>query len=271
MNISSSSLFRFRTEFQYLQEIVTDGFGFRPLVEEMALQSDENDPFAGAVREEFHSMAVCFCDLPLALSGSHREQYGQYAIAMSKTWGMQNGITPVRYYHSQSPFQADSTARNMLFMLNRIQQHDGGFIGVMRQFLREMRNQAPNDNEMNELPDSVKCLHQAIDSCVRMWLGQFFGAFHFTRICDGKWTDRTTGAVAERSFYDEREWRAVSFTTNHRLAFELNDVRHIIVTSDEERRQLGELMISQSGKLKIADPTKVWGIIKVGSELFGDI
>jgi hypothetical protein len=273
MNISSSSLFRFLTEFPHLQKIITDGFGFRKCVEDMALQPYENDLFAvmGVVREQFHSWAVCFCDIPLAQSGSHRKQYGNYAIAMSKKWAMQHGITPVRYYHQQSPFQADTTARTMLYVLNEVRGNNNGLIGVLRKFLRERHNTAPTDQEMNQLPDSVKGLHQAINSCVQTWLEQFFGAFHTTRICEGKWIHRTTGEETERRFYDEREWRAITFTPDHRLTFELNDVRHIIVTSDEERRQLGELMIAQSEKLKITDPTKVWGVIKVGSELFDDI
>lgn len=273
MNISSSSLFRFTTKFEYLKEIITRGFGFRPCVEEMAVQHSEGDIFGqlGAVAEKFHSMAVCFCDLPLTQSADHREQYGNYAIAMSKKWAMQQGVTPIRYYHPQSPFQADQSARLMLNMLSGVNKEQHGLIGELMQFMREMRNAAPTDAEMNQLPTSVKDLHDAVNEVAKMWMNQFFGAFHFTRIWEGKWTDKATGRETLRRFYDEREWRAVTFDSNQRLAFELSDVRHIIVTSDEERRQLGELMISQADRLKIADNTKVWGIIKIGSEIFDDI
>lgn len=270
MNISSSSLFRFRTEFRYIKEIITDGFGFRPCVEEISLNSYENNPFEAVVPHSLSSMAVCFCDLPLSQSQDHRAEYGQYAIAMSKEWAMRQGITPIRYYHSQSPFQADSTTRDMLSMLANVRKTEDGFIGVMREFLMYANSAAPTDDEMKQLPDSVKRLHNNVNGFVQDCLEQFFGAFHFTRICEG--VNLATSKQTQRKFYDEREWRAVSFNQKKQaLTFDLADVRHIIVTTEDERAELGELIISQSEKLKIADPTRVWGIVKIGSEIFGDI
>jgi hypothetical protein len=46
----------------------------------------------------------CFCDIPLSLVKKHIEQYGCYAIGLSKEWGMINGINPINYYNENSNF-----------------------------------------------------------------------------------------------------------------------------------------------------------------------
>ncbi len=45
---------------------------------------------------------VSFCDIPLSQIKEHIENYGNYAIGLSKEWGIDNGISPVLYVHKNS-------------------------------------------------------------------------------------------------------------------------------------------------------------------------
>lgn len=50
---------------------------------------------------------VSFCDIPLTSIEQHVKKYGKYAIGMSQTWGLNNGLTPVVYYHEKMPTYKD--------------------------------------------------------------------------------------------------------------------------------------------------------------------
>ncbi len=270
MNISSSSLFRFTTKFEYLMQIVRDGFTFRKCVEKLAIGEYENDPFAGtgAVLTQLHSWAVCFCDLPLGDSKDHRKQYGEYAIAMTKEWAMKRGVTPIRYYHSNSPDHGDSQTRLILDILVSAKQHPDGVVGALRPFLAS-QGMAPSKDDFNALPESVRFLISTLNSLSRDCLEHYWKTLQFTRVYEDEWTDRVTGETVIRRFYDEREWRAVAFSPDDRLPFFLGDVRRIIVTTDAERRELGELILSMRNELKVPDEPSVWSLIQLG-DLFLD-
>jgi hypothetical protein len=56
-------------------------------------------PYKNSLQQNF---IVCFCDILPEQSDYHRSVYGNYGIAFTKRWGIQNGITPIRYIHEQS-------------------------------------------------------------------------------------------------------------------------------------------------------------------------
>lgn len=272
MNLSASSLFRFVTKFEYLKEIVTEGFGFRPCVEEMTIGSYENDIFhrLGVVSDELHSLAICFCDIPLSQSRDHRTQYGNYAIAMTKDWAMRNQVTPIRYYHALSPDHADETTRLMFDVLGYSGREEAGVLGVLRTFLSS-GGMSPSDAEMESLPRSVQRLLSEANRFMRTCLENYWKTFFFTRVYEGRWVDRVTHEEASRRFYDEREWRAVRFGAQERLHFQFADIRHIIVNSDSERKELGGIIVDKGDELGVSDPTQVWAVIKRADELFPDV
>lgn len=45
---------------------------------------------------------VSLCDLPLVEIGAGKWPYGNYAIGLSRDWGIRNGFTPVCYCHKES-------------------------------------------------------------------------------------------------------------------------------------------------------------------------
>lgn len=51
---------------------------------------------------EHKNFIVSFCDILPTQVEYHRSIYGKYGIALSKEWGIRNGVTPVRYIHENS-------------------------------------------------------------------------------------------------------------------------------------------------------------------------
>jgi len=270
MNISSSSLFRFTTKFQYLNEIIKDGFGFRPCTEEIAIGDYDNNPFAGLITEVLRSLAICFCDLPMSASKDHRSQYGNYAIAMTKDWAMRNQVTPIRYYHSQSPDMEDTQTRIMLDILVKAQRNKDAVAGVIVEFLNE--NHAHFDKaELLNLPPSAMMLLREMNQFAADCLMHYWKTFNLTRVYEGEWVDRTTRAVTQRRFYDEREWRAVTDDPEQKLPFLFDDVTHIIVTSADEKKEMGELIESRAQELGVKNTRDIWGRIHIGYQLFSNV
>jgi hypothetical protein len=58
---------------------------------------------------------VSFCDIPLSQIKNHAELYGNYAIGLSKEWGLKKGITPVIYTHRGSPLP-----KSIMMMVKKI-------------------------------------------------------------------------------------------------------------------------------------------------------
>jgi len=90
--LSSDLLFHYKRDFDVLKLILQ--YGFRHSLWRESL------PFGGSKQLNF---MCCFCDILPAQASAHKMCYGEYAIALTKEWGIRNGISPVRYVHSSSP------------------------------------------------------------------------------------------------------------------------------------------------------------------------
>ena len=45
---------------------------------------------------------VCFFDIPLSQISEHSAKYGKCANGIKKEWAIQQGVTPVLYFHENS-------------------------------------------------------------------------------------------------------------------------------------------------------------------------
>jgi len=91
MRLSSDYLFHYKQSFSVFQSILKDGFRHNLW--------DESLPY----KESSQYNYICsFCDIRPKDAEYHRECYGSYAIALTKEWGIKNGISPVRYVHEGS-------------------------------------------------------------------------------------------------------------------------------------------------------------------------
>lgn len=116
MALSSSSLFHFtKGGMAALQGILLEGFWVTYNNEVHPKEFFENShsfgmpnfspnltTFRGKLGNRQYSTSIkipmtCFCDIPLSGIEKHSEKYGKYAIGLTKTWGIKNGLNPVFY------------------------------------------------------------------------------------------------------------------------------------------------------------------------------
>lgn len=274
MNISSSSLFHFTPKFEYLQGIVEAGFKFRPCTEELPLAGYRECIFAqfGVVQHTLRSLVVCFCDLPLSASQDHRAQYGQYAIALTKEWGMANGVTPIRYVHARSPDFTSETYNKVMDLPNYLRQHGHDIHRVFADVMAELGElDVPTEADFQNLPIGIKSVMAGVNGEFLSLVSHMQAIMPYVRTYEGEWTDRATNKQKHRVFYDEREWRASTQDGDGKLVFGFDDVRSLIVTSNDERKILAQQLIAAADRLGITDYTDVWGKIQVGENLYPDL
>lgn len=94
--LSSPHLYHFTQELNTVKLILENGFRFSLLPEKLITEFNEQLLFG-----------ISFCDIPFHNSQAHRNCYGNFAIGLSKSWGIENRITPVRYIHKNSPGTSD--------------------------------------------------------------------------------------------------------------------------------------------------------------------
>jgi len=95
MKPRSKSLFHFTSKYEYLVDILANGFWPRYCLEDIEWLG-----FAGD--KEIAFPMVCFCDIPLGRIQYHRKIYGSYGIGISRDWGVKNDVSPVRYVNRNS-------------------------------------------------------------------------------------------------------------------------------------------------------------------------
>ncbi len=109
MSVSSESLFHFTNKLDNLVNILKDSF-FWPIY---CPEVDKE------IKDNIHAYAfpmVCFCDIPLSQISEHTDDYGFYAIAMSKEWARDRGVSPVIYYSGNNSLPLRLFKRNEKFI-----------------------------------------------------------------------------------------------------------------------------------------------------------
>lgn len=93
MSISANTLFHFTRDYNTLMAILQTKFYPRLCLEHKLLPQFD---IGLAIP------MVCFCDIPLSQISEHSAKYGKYAIGIKKEWAIQQGVTPVLYFHENS-------------------------------------------------------------------------------------------------------------------------------------------------------------------------
>ena len=198
MALSSASLFHFTPKLEFLKGILSEGFRYSFLTEEI--------PFGGYMESAITLMsavkAICFCDIPLSLSGEHRRQYGQYALAMDREWGMTVGVTPVRYIHRRSPDLRNYTAKKFIELEGALRAKGSDIFTFYMRYLQEIGYEpAPTEEDLRALPQSVLKLLDLVGADYTEMFGRAFGLMSLSRVYSGAWQDREQGRVSSRVFY----------------------------------------------------------------------
>lgn len=219
------TLFTFTTDFKWLVSILENKMiSPRYCVEDIGyLKIKKMKKIAYPMR--------CFCDINLQKLDYHMGWYGNYGIAFEKEWGMKKDIQPVHYLNENSTLCNDITE-------------------VFRRTLRE--NSEKETKTQTMLKDYL--LHELM----------------FYKPYQGTFVNRNTNKKSKKCFCDECEWRYVpdvgkiglpqvirgSELTNAgllitysnsmdgvakvSLCFEYSEIKHIIIQTMDEYRQLVE-------------------------------
>ncbi len=172
--VSANALLHFTKSIDNIVNIISNGFYPKCCLENLEFIHD-----LGAWNSSPLNIAipmVCFCDIPLSQTGTHKRNYGGYAIGLSKEWGEKNGINPVLYELPNS-----------------------NAVNIIKECLSNTLSYPPEQNLQN--PKSVKKINE-IGSEILFFLC-------YLKPYEGRKWDGN-GFNGERiKFYDEREWRYV--------------------------------------------------------------
>ncbi|HCG7131688.1 TPA: hypothetical protein NJ327_004495 [Vibrio parahaemolyticus] len=178
---------------------------------------------------EFAVPMVSFCDLKLPELKVHMGKYGKYGIGLTKEWANRNGLNPVMYINKHCPFtdNFNQSLQGVYQRLNRLTDEDH-FKGVSQSNMK------------------------------------IFDAYRYIKNYEGK-LEREDIVIENFRFADEREWRYIPPITEQgippfvakskidttskkqkynelahqcSLNFQPNDIKYLIVNSDEEINEL---------------------------------
>lgn len=181
----------------------------------------------------------CFCDINMHKLEDHLSWYGYYGLALTKEWGMKNGIQPIQYINPNSNLKQDyKIAFSKALKIDKKGQTKSEFL--MKNYL----------------------LHQLM----------------YLKPDSGKIKNRNTGKKEEKSFTDECEWRYVpdvssigykqiyynekilnagilndislSMLENPKISlkFELDDLKYIIIRTKEDFKKIAEFISNMNIK-----------------------
>lgn len=257
MGLSTKNLFHY-TNYNALCEILKDGFHFSKVQEDLPIiDPDSDDPLLAIpqiVRHIFSWQTICFCDIPPDHVADHRNQYGDFALGLSKEWAIFNRIAPVRYVHYYTPYNMKLFDQATGF-LSHCQQF-GGLIPFIVHVMKTYNRIPPDfdlEHALRDLPKPIHCILAELESnLIETWkLLHMSGGY--LRSYKGEWKDRTSPhATTERVFYDEKEWRAVSFDREpSNLTFKWKDISHFIVPDVAAIDPLFKHLVNLQDNLKI--------------------
>lgn len=219
---SSDFLFHYTPKLENIFSIIENGIWVKRTVEdfsflrELTPEIDFDAVFGASFQSESEKTEedyriklamACFCDIPANEAHRHSEIYGKYALGFDKSWGVERGINPISYLVPESDLSVAIRNLNTL--------------------TAEISTQSPDYRIRNA----------------------FLKIVSFLKLYEGPYTKDEYKNENHR-YYDEREWRYVikgdfekiappdklsdSEDIRHKLSFSIEDIRFIIVNSDDE-------------------------------------
>lgn len=188
----------------------------------------------------------CFCDINLHKMDDHMAFYGGYGIAFSKQWGMQNGIQPLQYINPHSFLHHDFSVAFKSAMKSEAEDFAQNYllsqmyylkpiVGTMKRDGREMTKNFTDECEWRYIPNvKVENLPQAVSEAEIFSLPTLNKTISIKESC----------------------W----------LKYKLNDVKYIIVQTNEEFTRLNEIIemksINREEKNKLISKILIWNNVK---------
>lgn len=249
MRLTSDTLFHFTKSLSNLESILSNKFKLSYCKEEISFsESNHNHYFP----------MVTFCDIPLSLANEHRKKYGNYAIGLSKDWGIKNKLNPVIYIEKNS-LMAEDLSKSIKILKS----------------IPEIRKGVDVKNK------NIQALNIETTNFVRVHLNMI-------RYCKNYLGDLNRNGKTKKNyrFYDEREWRYIPAWDNKEnikgsltkeqydeyrgdiskskpflkeitLDFNASDIKYIIVKSERDIPKMIRLISSIKGLTTNGDETDI--------------
>ena len=238
-NISANTLFHFTNSLQSIINILTNNFTPRYCMEKYDFLSNDESSL------EFAVPMTCFCDIPLSQINNHVEYYGGYAIGLSKEWGIDKRINPVMY----SQPQAFATLIYKEFMENLDKAEK-----VLDSIVNDVKVSKKTSSKVSEALISVKeagALHFYFTNYMKSYKGlpwkndSFSGELvNFYNECEWRYVPNPyelsdngiLSYLSKEQFLDITYKNAMNKKLGEviRLAFTPNDIKYIVVNSENE-------------------------------------
>jgi len=200
--LSADTLFHFTSSMDNLLSILKNDFYPKYSFCEVGIRNNNKEPNSVIP-------IVCFCDLPISQVKNHINVYGDYGIGLSKEWGKTKMVTPVLYYHENSPIE---------------EYIDKIFLTVA-----------------GELPEDIFDTDQSIDNAWKIWeslSNLYFKLYEGRMFRKSKDKFKFTDVIR---FYDEREWRYVPsldilIENNIELELKKNDFDNPVILDENQEK-----------------------------------
>lgn len=245
MALSSNTLIHFTSTKDALKGILTENFKIKYCQEKIYLYNKN---------PKLHVPMISFCDIPLSQIKNHISNYGHYGVGLSRAWALRNRLNPVLYVQRQS-----SLAKSYEDLIK---------------ILLDAENSGATDKEARRIAKDI----------VR-YIKNYEGPLQ-----------RAGSKIENYRYSDEREWRYVPerdvcpmMYTNAqfskkgkdianaeiaslRLNFDPDDIKYIIIKSDDEIREfVDHLRYAKGDKYSQTQVERLTTRILTSEQIHGDI
>lgn len=246
MPLSASTLIHFTAEKEALKGILLDNF--------RVFNCREAISFTGGLFC-FVVPMVSFCDIPLSEIKTHISKYGSYGLGLSKEWGVRNQLNPVLYLSKDSHL-ANSYKRAFLTFADRKgskewTEEQKSFVDLMRY----MKNYEGDLNRSGTTTPSYRFSDE------REW--RYVPPY-----------DSDCEMISLASKYDQAKVKEAidARLASHRLHFEPNDIKYIIIKDDTEILEfVDHLRRSKGRKYTFEDIERLKTRILTTEQILNDI
>lgn len=191
----------------------------------------------------------CFCDIPLHKIKSHKKEYGDYCIGLSKEWGIDNELQPVFYYNENSnlvnvmkkAYEASMEYAGDDELLNDIS-------GVLNENFKFMKSHTGEDPKINK----IKCF---TDEKEWRYVPNISDDFEFGEII----ADQT---IINNDDILKQYNNTLRDHDEYALKFDYDDIKYLFVKNDYQRGQLIKIILSSNEldkkKYRLISKINVW-------------
>lgn len=178
---------------------------------------------------------LCFCDIPLKNLTNHNITYGNYAIALTKSWGEKNKISPIHYLFENSHVYEQLKS---LFNLANSEENE-----VLYNYLfnRLFFTKPKSGIESNNVIDKKVEIHTETKNVLYTDEQEHRFVPDLERID----TDIAQFYIDEDIPLKELN-DSLSKVEKYKLSFEVSDIKHIILPSRNEKIELIDIIINSS-------------------------